>query len=111
MFDRPPGDNSAANKRRLRPARTEPLLSCPCSPVGSASSGGKIQEMNDCTRAADERRRANGGDVEKERYLDQKISTRLVMEILASDVEEGRLRTPAGTNLLTVERLRLKTVH
>src|SRR5439155_9628238 len=104
MFDRQPGDNSAANKSRLRPARTEPLLSCPCSPVGSASSGGKIQEMNDRTRAADERRRQNGGDNEKKRDLDQKISPRFVTEILATNVEERRPRTPGGTTVITGDR-------
>src|SRR5438132_13573429 len=104
MLDIPPVDNSEANKLPFMPARTYPLLSCPCSPVGSASSGGKIQEMNDRTRAADERRRKNGGDDEKERDLDQKISPRFGMEIVATDVQERRPRTAGGTTVITVER-------
>jgi len=60
--------------------------------------------MNDRTRAADERRRENGGDDEKKRDLDQKISPRFVMEILATYVEKGRPRTPGGATVITVER-------
>src|SRR5229473_7837605 len=104
MFDRQPGDNSAANKRLLRPARSEPLLSCPCSPVGSASSGGKIQEMNDRTRATDERRRENGNDRQKERALGQKISSRFVTKILATDIEERRPGVADWTAVGTIER-------
>jgi len=60
--------------------------------------------MNDRTRAADERRRENGGDDKKERDLDQKISPRFGMEIVATDVQERRPRTAGGTTVITVER-------
>ncbi len=59
--------------------------------------------MNDRTRAANERRRENGNDRQKERALGQKISSRFVTKILATDIEERRPGVADWTAVGTIE--------
>ena len=67
-----------------------------------------MEEMNDRARVADECRRQNGGDGDKECDFGEKIPPRLGTEIFATDVEERRLRTVGGVAVIPIEREDLK---
>ena len=64
--------------------------------------------MNDRACVADECRRHNGGDGDKECDLREKIPSRFGTEVFATDVEKRRLRTVGGIAVIPIEREDLK---